>query len=228
MAVQANKENYIEMLQGLFSGDEYFVRLEQSNGRGDYWNPSIDPDGIQRDAANEFNKWTTNNYELFSLCKAVISELELNANILDFGCGPGHLISNLRDESSEDKLFFAYDSSLTARKYLNKNQIHVSDQPSQIKDNFYDLIILNHVIEHLDNPVEIVSILTSPMKSNGQMIIGTPDFLSPSAQLFRDRYRMLHEPTHISLFSLDSLLRMMRELGLQIEQRKNLFGTRMK
>lgn len=84
-------------------------------------------------------------------------------------------------------------------------------------DGKFDLIILNHVIEHLEDPVRVLKSLVSKLNEKAQIIIGTPNFDSAMAHLFRGKYRMLNEPTHISLFITDSLLRLIRDLGLKVE-----------
>ena len=48
------------------------------------------------------------------------------------------------------------------------------------------------------------------------MILGTPDFDSAMARLYKDKFRLLHDKTHVSLFSLDSIMRMLRDNGFKI------------
>ena len=39
-----------------------------------------------------------------------------------------------------------------------------------------------------------------------------------AARRYRERYRLLHDPTHISLFSNDSMHRFLRDHGFRIER----------
>lgn len=137
------------------------------------------------------------------------------AKVLDFGSGPGFLIRNLIDLGIGKRLY-AFDQSPLAQAELLKLEVTMIEDSKNPEANQYDLIIANHVIEHLEDPISTIEDFVSWLQPNGKLLIGTPDFLSPSALLFRDRYRMLHEPTHISLFSLDSLLRMLRHYGLTV------------
>ena len=47
-------------------------------------------------------------------------------------------------------------------------------------------------------------------------LIGTPNFDSACARLFKKKYRFFKDPTHISFFSDNSLFRMLDTYGFQI------------
>ena len=49
------------------------------------------------------------------------------------------------------------------------------------------------------------------------LILGTPDFDSGAARRWGARYRLVHDPTHISLFTNDSMHRFLRDHGFDIE-----------
>ena len=55
------------------------------------------------------------------------------------------------------------------------------------------------------------------LKDGGTMIIATPNFDSGCARLFGNNYRLLHDSTHISLFSDDSMQRMLRDHSLLVD-----------
>ena len=80
----------------------------------------------------------------------------------------------------------------------------------------FDLVVCYHVIEHIQNPIVFIKNIKKIMKKNALLIIGTPDFDSAMARLFKNKYRLLHDKTHISLFSLDSLTRLIRDKGFKI------------
>jgi len=217
MKLKCTKKNYIERLQNLYDSSEYFVRLDQSNKRADYWDISIDPDGVKRDIFQEFELWSSNNSELVELCFELINLTDKNDKILDYGSGPGYLFKNLLRLGLKDRNLYAFDKSDLAQASLVELGVNLIKDENQIKNNKFSLVIANHVIEHLENPTEVFRALVDALTPGGTIIIGTPDFLSPSALLFRERYRMLNEPTHIALFSQDSLLRMMRHYKLSVK-----------
>lgn len=217
MVKACSKYDYIEKLQKLYSSNEFYVRLLQPQGRSDYWNQSIDPDGIVRDIFKEYDLWKENNRELINQCQSIIMSNEIEC-VLDFGSGPGYLILSLLDHHRSKLRLFAVEPSLLAQEHLQKKGVEVHRSVNELVNQKFDFIIANHVIEHLFEPEQTLELLIDLLKPGGKILIGTPDFLSPSALFFRERYRMLFEPTHISLFSLDSLLRLTRYLGLEVEE----------
>jgi len=64
------------------------------------------------------------------------------------------------------------------------------------------------------------------LKKGGWLVLGTPDFHSPCAVRFGENYRMLHDPTHVSLFSLDGMSRLVRDFGFTIEDVRFPFPER--
>ena len=54
------------------------------------------------------------------------------------------------------------------------------------------------------------------LKKNGVFILETPDFDSAAARRFGNKFRLLKDKTHISLFSQDSLIRFVRKYNFKI------------
>ena len=44
------------------------------------------------------------------------------------------------------------------------------------ENNFFDTILMFHVLEHLDDPVKTLKEIRRILKPNGKLIISTPDF----------------------------------------------------
>ena len=80
----------------------------------------------------------------------------------------------------------------------------------------FDLLVSYHVIEHLKNPENFLKDIKKNIKNKKYLIIGTPDFDCFMARFYKNKFRLLHDKTHISLFSKDSLCRMIRDNGFRI------------
>ena len=121
----------------------------------------------------------------------------LKGKILDYGCGDNHILSNIiNDEgyiSSYYDLYFYDDKSV-----LNK---------------VYDSIILEEVIEHLKDPVNILKNLIKSMRKEGHLIIRT-NLLKESINL--NSWWYLRDSTHISFFTYESFLKCCELFGLDI------------
>ncbi|MBP7211249.1 class I SAM-dependent methyltransferase [bacterium] len=174
-----------------------------------YWGTIKDPDGKIRNRLNEKQKFLDN----------VKSELEFinklpSSKILDIGCGLGYMLAGISDKHQKFGLEVSKFATSEAEKYAK-----IFNEPFEdidLKENSFDIIISHHVIEHIDSPENFLTKIKKILKPNGILIISTPDFKSVCANLFNDKYRMLHDKTHTSLFSFDSLKLMLNDFKFEI------------
>jgi 2-polyprenyl-3-methyl-5-hydroxy-6-metoxy-1,4-benzoquinol methylase len=198
-------------VKNLLKSKKYYFSLKRKVNKN-YWSNKKDPDGFKRDRLNNFEdekkRFLKNNQSLIK----IINSLKFNS-ICDVGCGPGYLISKINCKSK-----YGIENDTNAIKSAsNFGQIYNVDlnKKFNIKKKF-DLVVCYHVIEHMKNPLILINSIKKILKKNGLLIMGTPDFDSAMARLFKNRYRLLHDKTHISLFSLDSIMRMLRESEFKI------------
>lgn len=196
----------------LVKSNKYYVSINRSFKKN-YWISKRDPDGKIRDRIKNFNEekkiFLNNNKSLLKIIKSLRYK-----NLCDVGCGPGFLLSSIKNK----KLFgIENDQSAinTASKYAKIYKINLNKK-FKIKEKF-DVVVCYHVIEHIKNPIEFLKNLKMILKKNGYLIIGTPDFDSAMARRYKNKYRLLHDKTHISLFSLDSISRLLRDSGFKIK-----------
>ena len=107
--------------------------------------------------------------------------------------------------------FAAKYASLFGKIFIGK----IED--AKYSKNQFDIISSHHVIEHVPDPVSFIINIKKLIKKNGILILATPDFDSGCARLFGKKYRLLNDPTHINLFSNDSMHRFLRDNGFDIE-----------
>tara|TARA_B100000242_G_C43006020_1_gene467495 strand:- start:300 stop:1043 length:744 start_codon:yes stop_codon:yes gene_type:complete len=198
-------------VRDLIKSKKYFVSLKKKINKN-YWSKKKDPDGLRRDRLKNFETekkiFFKNNKSLLK----IIRSLKFN-NVCDVGCGPGYLISKINCKN-----IYGIENDPQAVKIASKfGKIYKLDLNKKItKKKKFDLVICYHVIEHVKNPINLINSIKRILKKKGILILGTPDFDSAMARLFKNKYRLLHDKTHISLFSLDSLTRLIRDKGFEI------------
>jgi SAM-dependent methyltransferase len=89
--------------------------------------------------------------------------------VIDFGCGGGYLLKSL---SCNGKI--GIEPNKTAQKTAKRNDIEVYSSIEEIPDNFADVIISNHVLEHVLCPFESLSLLKRKVKFGGKLIFVVP------------------------------------------------------
>lgn len=89
--------------------------------------------------------------------------------VVDFGCGGGYLLRNI---NCKERLGVEINSS--ARKVAKENRIDVVSTIGKIPNNWADVIISNHALEHVLDPMTILLKLKTKLKSGGKMIFVVP------------------------------------------------------
>ena len=96
-------------------------------------------------------------------------------NVLDVGCGSGGFLLALKSFGARvTGIELNREAAITANKNGIEN-IYQIDFNEFYSDEKYDLITLNDVIEHPIEPIKIIDKAVSLLKSNGYLLIWTPN-----------------------------------------------------
>lgn len=90
-------------------------------------------------------------------------------NVLDFGSGGGYLLKNL---DCRGKL--GVEINETARQHATQLGIQTHASTADIPDDWADVIISNHVLEHVDAPVAELQALLQKLKTGGRIVFVVP------------------------------------------------------
>lgn len=109
----------------------------------------------------------------YKLFKKVLT----NKHVLDFGCGWGGLMKNIKKYKS----LCGVEVREQCISYIKKNikKINIYNNINLVKNKF-DIITMFHVLEHLPNQVDTLKSLKSKLRKGGKIIIEVPhaeDFL---------------------------------------------------
>lgn len=199
-------------MRSLYESGAYYISVPPGVGANyeeSYWSNIVDPDGKERNRLEERELFLNDiDYALNYLTALPPGK------ILDIGCGLGWLLSALPDTWGKYGIELSKTAAEFAWKYGKIFQGPLSK--SDYSDDYFDVIFMHHVIEHMEKPEEEIKNIKRILKPNGLLILGTPDFDSGCARLFGKNYRLLHDQTHISLFSNDSMHRFLRDNDFKI------------
>jgi len=191
----------------------YYTRREppaRSEFEEGYWGVVKDPDGNVRDLSRERDK----KVEDLACELAFVNKLP-PGRLLDVGCGLGHLLSGVDPSWQRHGIEI---SGYAAEKAAAYGEIHHGDLESAgYPDRFFDVVTLYHVIEHMEDPERELREIKRVLKPGGWLIAGTPNFDSACARRFGDNFRLLNDATHISLFSAESLRRLLEDNGFSVD-----------
>lgn len=107
--------------------------------------------------------------------------------------------------------------------YIKKNVIKIGRLKIFKKDLFevegkWDIIMLNHVFEHLENPLRTIEKIEELLETNGRCLIRTPIIPSFAWEKYKTNWVQLDAPRHLFIHSIDSIKILLNATGLKIEK----------
>jgi SAM-dependent methyltransferase len=149
--------------------------------------------------------------------------------ILDIGCGRGNLLKILKQKG--------FDCYGIERANFPRNDeadnIHMYRQKIEdvgFSENFFDVVLIWHVLEHIDDPISMIRETTRILRPGGLLAIAVPNFGCNQARFFRGSWFHLDLPRHAHHFTKDVLLGFLKDNGFNIIRNhtfsieQNLFG----
>ena len=95
--------------------------------------------------------------------------LSKDSKVLDFGCGGGFLLKNLRCG-----LKVGVEVNPAAADAANKNGIEVFSRVEDVPNDYVDVIISNHALEHTLQPLEELKYLYKKLQLGGRIVFVVP------------------------------------------------------
>lgn len=141
----------------------------------------------------------------------------LGRRVLDFGCENGRFLAAMRKLGWETYGIEPDDaSSIHAASVAEV----VVPELAQLQGSGlrFDVITLNHVIEHLEKPLEVLRVLRTMMAEGGRLGIATPNWSSLGRILFGRCWYALEPPRHLVLYTRSGLVRTLRASGFAPER----------
>lgn len=83
--------------------------------------------------------------------------------------------------------------------------------------NCFDIITLNHVIEHVHNPRLVIRKAYKLLKQGGHLWMETPNIDSFGHRYFKSYWRGLEPPRHLVIFNWNSLEILLQQEGFRVE-----------
>ncbi len=130
--------------------------------------------------------------------------------ILDFGCGSGFYLYELKKRGYNDSLGIDFNEEvISAAKEVYGINAEKLDLNYLLINNYkFDLILLNQVLEHVDEPLELLKNLHKLLNKDGILFISVPNI-----NYFKIRKKIRNSvlpsgnypPHHISFFNVHSL-----------------------
>ena len=138
--------------------------------------------------------------------------------VLEIGCAKGEYLKSLRDWRGYQVIGLEIDKkSVEYAKKEYSLDVRGGELLSQnFPTNNFDIVIMNHVLEHLYNPLEMLKEIYRILRPEGLLVIKTPDFEVMERKFFKNYWFPYEAPRHIILFSESILKKTLSLLGFRL------------
>lgn len=135
-------------------------------------------------------------------------------NVLDFGAGWGTWLLAIKSICPN---IFAIELSSHRKKYLKKKKIQILDEKKfNNYENFFDIIRLEQVLEHIDHLEETLFLIKKFLKKKGIVIIGVPDGKHEiKNNIFKIEKGPIQPLEHLNCFNNNSLKLLFNKYGFK-------------
>jgi SAM-dependent methyltransferase len=166
----------------------------------------MDPDEWIRNLQNDDNR-------RFSYLEEAIT----NRDVLDFGCGPGGFLLKAQ---TKVRNISGIELELRLQSHFKEKNLKVftdiGDLPFEQK---FDVITAFHVIEHLEDPSDMLKLLATKLSNGGRIIIEVPSSSDALLTLYHNKpfSEFTYWSCHLFLFNSSNLNLLAKKAGLKLD-----------
>jgi 2-polyprenyl-3-methyl-5-hydroxy-6-metoxy-1,4-benzoquinol methylase len=137
--------------------------------------------------------------------------LRKSSTFLDYGCGSGAFVRHLHRHGYAKAVGYdEFNPQLAGKERLADH---------------YDFVLAQDVLEHAEQPLELLARLNALARPGGMIAIGTPDAEQIQLERAQDFIHTLHAPYHRHIFSRAALELAARAQGWRFERRYKTMYT---
>ena len=125
---------------------------------------------------------------------------EHGGSLLEIGCGNGDFLHGMRELGWNVAGVELDAQSVAIARKRGLDVYHGTVENILLPKSSFSAIVMNHVIEHLIDPLSALKACYDLLRPGGQIIITTPNPASLGHRLFKSNWRGLEPPRHIHLF----------------------------
>jgi SAM-dependent methyltransferase len=158
--------------------------------------------------------------------------IEKDYRIIDIGCGNGDVIDKIiKKATAKNIIGIDYNQASINRikeKYGDTIKLVCDDLFNYLGNNkeiSFDVVILSHILEHLENPSDFLNKIS---KTSKYFYIEVPDFQTNHLNLYREKINtdlIYTDIDHVTEFDRNELETIISNANLKIIERDYIFGV---
>jgi 2-polyprenyl-3-methyl-5-hydroxy-6-metoxy-1,4-benzoquinol methylase len=156
------------------SGFKIFISSDNIAASDEY--SDSDPYTVEKNIDSEFH--VRRKEITIDLLSEAISSVQGVPQVLDLGCGQGHITEKIRQALSGAE-FTGLDYSVSAIEYAHEHFSQIDFAVGDAYDmpyanEFFDVVVCNNLWEHVPDPLFLLNKIKRILKPGGHLIVSTP------------------------------------------------------
>jgi SAM-dependent methyltransferase len=138
---------------------------------------------------------------------------------LDVGGGHGWMLSTVREAEPRVRETFVMDFDESSRRNAEEagHVFYARRVEEFTSERKYDFILMLNIIEHVADPLRVMSAISKVLSPGGAILVKTPNVDTLDRYLFqRHNWGGFHCPRHFVLFNKSNLTRLINQCGLEM------------
>jgi SAM-dependent methyltransferase len=136
--------------------------------------------------------------------------------MLDYGCGDGRLTNAYTDLLPDARVMGAdFDPAAPAAM---KPEGYLPHEALASRQGTFDALLARHVLEHADDPAQLLGEFNKLLTPGGSMFIEVPNRNTPWGRIFGKYWDGWYTPFHRVHFSAASLRKMIERTGFRVDR----------
>ena len=133
--------------------------------------------------------------------------------LLDFGCGDGLLIEVARQTAIEAAGLEVSPALVSDLRGRFGDQAVIDGNHATLPVNYFDIVTMTNVLEHLRQPVDVLVQAVSALKPGGLVLVHVPNLAGLPARIQKARWRQIEPYAHFTYFTPRTLAAMLKKAG---------------
>jgi 2-polyprenyl-3-methyl-5-hydroxy-6-metoxy-1,4-benzoquinol methylase len=158
------------------------------------------------------------------------------SRVLEIGCNVGNFRQFLNKHCEYWGVEPFKEAADIAKTKMNKVLVGFYDKVvNEIPDNYFDLIIANDVIEHMEQPWNFLQSIKKKMAANASIVLSIPNvryFWNLKELLYKRDWEYkdcgILDITHLRFFTKKSIIRLLNDNGFEIEKMEGIKPAKVK
>ena len=130
------------------------------------------------------------------------TEVTRSDRVVDFGCGGGYILANLL---AREKIGVEVNEAAAAM--ARSKGLTIVPALDLLEDGWADVIISHHALEHVDDPLGVVTSMLAKLRTGGKVVIVTP------VESYTRRFREEDPNFHLFTWSPSNLGNLLKRAG---------------